>query len=119
MEVTIERERGMLDSLGGARPGTSQGFRYGLSSWRIEPVALQRGESVAEALRAGSDFRDITDRLDSEQTAVTFWVYPDSFAAFRQLRDYLYRREITVAARPLPQDMPIASSRRGTNSRGQ
>ena len=119
MNITVERERGMIDSLGGDKPGTSHGFRYGLASWQIQPIALQRGETVSEALRAGSDFRDIADRLDTEQTAVTFWVYPDSFAAYRQLRDYLYKREITVAARPLPAELPIASSRRGTTSRGQ
>ncbi len=119
MNFTVERERGMIDSLGGDRPGTSRGFRYGLTGWQIQPIALQRGETVAEALRTGSDFREIADRLDTEQTAVTFWVYPDSFAAFRQLRDYLYKREITVAARPLPAELPIASSRRGTSSRGQ
>jgi hypothetical protein len=119
MLYTVERERGLIDSLGGDRPGTGNGFRYGLAGWQIQPAALDRGENVAEALRPGSAFRDIADRLDAEQAAVTFWVYPDSFAAFRQLRDYLYKREVTVAARPLPEGLPIASSRRGTASRGQ
>jgi hypothetical protein len=119
MKFVAERERGMIDSLGGDRPGTRNGFRYGLSSWQIQPIALERGETVVEALRAGSDFREIADRLDVDQTAVTFWVYPDSFAAYRQLRDYLYKREITVAARPLPAELPIASSLKGTVSRGQ
>jgi hypothetical protein len=119
MLFVVERERGLIDSLGGDRPGTDHGFRYGLASWQIQPAALDRGESVAEALSPGSAFREIADRLDAEQAAVTFWVYPDSFAAFRQLRDYLYKREITVAARPLPDGLPIASSRKGTASRGQ
>ncbi len=119
MIYTVERERGMIDSLGGDKPGTDHGFHYGLTSWQIQPAALNRGESLQEALRPGSAFRDIADRLDGDQAAVTFWVYPDSFAVFRQLRDYLYKREITVAARPLPPNLPIASSKRGTASRGQ
>ena len=53
-------------------------------------------------------------------TVVTFFVYPDSFAAFRQLRDYLYERDVVVAGRPLPIGAPItASSKNGTRSRGQ
>lgn len=119
MLYTVERERGLIDSLGGDRPGTGGSFRYGLTSWQIQPAALDRGENLTEALSPGSAFRDIADRLDAEQAAVTFWVYPDSFAVFRQLRDYLYKREITVAARPLPPGLPIASSRKGTASRGQ
>ncbi len=119
MLYIVERERSTIDALGGDRPGTERGFRYGLAGWQIQPAALDRGENVAEALRPGSAFRDIADRVDAEQGAVTFWVYPDSFAAFRQLRDYLYKREITVAARPLPAGVPIASSRKGTASRGQ
>jgi hypothetical protein len=50
---------------------------------------------------------------------VTFWVYPDSFGLFRQLRDYLYERDLVVAGRPLPPAMPIMISRHGTVSRGQ
>jgi hypothetical protein len=119
MIYTAERERGLIDSLGGDKPGTGHGFHYGMRNWQIQPAALDRGESLQEALRPGSAFREIADRLDAEQAAVTFWVYPDSFAAFRQLRDYLYKREITVAARPLPPNLPIAGSMSGTASRGQ
>ena len=119
MLYTAERERGLIDSLGGDKPGTVHGFHYGMKNWQIRPAALDRGESLQEALRPGSAFREIADRLDADQSAVTFWVYPDSFAAFRQLRDYLYKREITVAARPLPPNLPIAGSMSGTASRGQ
>jgi hypothetical protein len=59
------------------------------------------------------------DGLSPAQAVVTLWVYPDSFDAYRRLRDYLQDHEITVAGRPLPDGVPIASSRRGTVSRGQ
>jgi hypothetical protein len=47
------------------------------------------------------------------------WVYPDSFAAYRALRDYLHGRDVVVAGRPLPEGVQIASSRSGSVSRGQ
>jgi hypothetical protein len=118
LSYTLERERGMLDG-GGMAPEASGTFRYGMSGWKVEPIALDRGETSAQALAANGVFRQIVDHLDPQQTAVTFWVYPDSFPLFRQLRDYLYERDVTVAGRPLPEGTPIASSREGTASRGQ
>ena len=69
-------------------------------------------------LAFGADV-DTRIKKSSQQTAVTFWVYPDSFDLFRRLRDLLYERDVVVAGRPLPDGVPIASSRRGTVSRGQ
>ena len=77
------------------------------------------GEIAQAALAEGSEFRQIVDRLDTQQTVVTFWVYPDSFDLYRTLRDFLYEHEVVVAGRPLPEGVPIASSRRGSVSRGQ
>src|SRR5438132_1985676 len=120
LRYVVERERGILDAVGGnLAPEASGHFRYGLSEWHLEPVALARGEALARALQPGSDFRQIVDGIDPQLTAVTFWVYPDSFDVFRRLRDFLYERDIVVAGRPLPDGIPIASSRRGTLSRGQ
>jgi hypothetical protein len=120
LRYEMERERGLLDAIGNtATPEANAGFRYGITSWQIEPIAASRGESATEALAANSEFRQIVDTLDSQQTAVTFWVYADSFALFRRLRDYLYERDLVVAGRPLPEGIPISSSRRGTVSRGQ
>ena len=120
LRYTVERERGLFDALGGdaARPAEGS-FRAGLTEWQVEPVAPVRGETAEAALATGSEFRQIVDGIDPQQTAVTFWVYPDSFALFRRLRDFLYERDVTVAGRPLPEGVPIASSRRGSISRGQ
>jgi hypothetical protein len=120
LRYSIERERELLDAVAGDAPPASNGsFRYGISAWQIEPIAMTRGETVAEALNENSEFRQIVDGIDPRQTTVTIWLYPDSFEVFRKLRDYLYQREIIVAGRPLPVGMPIASSRRGSVSRGQ
>src|SRR5262249_15592970 len=104
LHYAVERQREILDALGGdAAPGSgSGGFRYGVSEWQIEPVALSRGETLGQALRDGSEFRQIVDGIDPQQTAVTFWVYPDSFEVYRRLRDLLYERDVVVAGRPLP-----------------
>jgi hypothetical protein len=120
LRYTVERERSLLDAVAGqAVPEMSGGFRYGLSDWQVEPILPARGETADAALAEGSEFRQIIDRIDPQQTVVTFWVYPDSFALFRRLRDFLYERDVVVAGRPLPPGIPIASSRRGTVSRGQ
>lgn len=116
---TIVRRKSGAESLGGSMvPGNRLYFAYGLGKFVIEPIADHRGETLAQALKASSEFRQTVDLLDS-QTVVTFWVYPDSFALFRALRDYLYERGVEVAARPLPEGEPIAGSPTGSRSRGQ
>ena len=119
LRYVIEREPDAVESFGGAgKPRSESGFRYGLTSWVVEPMTLQHGEARDAALQPSSDFRRLVDSLDPS-TVVTFWVYPDSFALFRELRDYLYGRGLEVAGRPLTDDAPIAASRHGTSSRGQ
>jgi hypothetical protein len=120
LHYTLERERGMMDAvLPGAAPEANAGFRYGLSHWTVEPVAPIRGEALPAALGKDSEFRRLVDSLDAEQAVVTFWVYPDSFALYRQLRDYLHERDLVVAGRPLPMGMAISCARDGSLSRGQ
>jgi hypothetical protein len=98
-------------------PGTSRIF---LSGYEIEPVVLDRGEAAEAALAPGSAFRRAVDHLDAQETAITFWVYPDSFALYRKLRDLLHDRDFVVAGRPLQGGELIGASRYGgTASRGQ
>jgi hypothetical protein len=85
----------------------------------FEPVAPVRGETLDVALAPGSEFRHVVDGLDASQAVVTFWVYPDSFPLYRRLRDFLYERNVEVAARPLPEGQQMGESSRGTRSRGQ
>ena len=118
LHYVLERERDMLGF--GESPDAKANFRYGLTGWVVEPVNSLRGEAADAALSASSEFRRIVDAIDPQLTVVTFFVYPDSFATFRQLRDYLYDRDVVVAGRPLPMGAPItASSKNGTRSRGQ
>ena len=114
---TVERARGALEA--GASSPVEGAFRYGATAWEAVPVSDERGEPVDEALKAGSAFRRLADALDPGQSVVTLWVYPDSFAAYRRLRDHLHGRGMVVAGRPLPEGAPIGASRHGTASRGQ
>ncbi len=88
-------------------------------SWEVEPVAVERGETLDKALSPGSDFRRIIDSIEPASTAVTLCVYPDSFPLYRKLRNYMHERDIVVAGRPLPEGASISASRHGTTSRGQ
>ena len=120
LKYTIERER-PLGVLGQAEVPDDRGsFRYGLTGWVVEPVDPARGETVEKALAPGSTFRQVVDHIDPQVTAITLCVYPDSFEAYRKIRDHLHGREVVVAGRPLPSDVPIAmSTKKGTVSRGQ
>ncbi len=118
LRYVVERERDHMEALGASRPANSQ-FRYGMSEWTLEPLTEIRGETTDTALSPGSQFRALVDKLDPRVTVVTLWVYPDSFASFRRLRDHLHDRDLEVAGRPLPEGAPIAASRSGTASRGQ
>jgi hypothetical protein len=120
LRYTFERERDILDGLGSKMaPDPNVNFRYSLSAWQVESITFERGETLRQALTPGSEFRQVVDGIEPRETTVTLWVYPDSFDLFRQLRDFLYERDIIVAGRPLPRGVPIASSRRGSVSRGQ
>jgi hypothetical protein len=117
LRYTVAREKNALEGLGGGP--VAGNFRYGVTEWVLEPITELRGEPLEIALTEQSEFRRLAERIDPQITVVTFWVYPDSFALFRRLRDVLYERGIEVAGRPLPIGAPIAGSRQGTASRGQ
>jgi hypothetical protein len=120
LRYVIEREHEVLNAVQmEAKPNQSVTFQYALAAWEVVPTVADRGETESAALVTGSAFRRIVDALDVNQTAVTLWVYPDSFELYRRLRDYLHDHDVTVAGRPLPIGVPIASSRHGTVSRGQ
>jgi len=120
LQYTLERDRGLPEAVQPAGPpDRNAGFRFSLCDWVVEPVRDDRGEDLALALGPGSEFHRIVDQLDPAQNAVTFWVYPDSFALYRTLRDVLYDRGLMVAGRPLPVGIPIMCSRQGSISRGQ
>lgn len=86
---------------------------------QLEPIDDFAGEKVEDALAENSEmWRRLSEHSPSTAT-VTLWVYPDSFAHFRKLRDALYKAGFLVAARPLPEWQPIACSTKGGRSVAQ
>ena len=121
IKYTVERERSALDiASSNAIPDERSNFRFSLTGWVLESLDPERGETLEQALNPNSEFMKIIGSLDTNQTAVTFCVYPDSFIIYRRMRDLLHERNIVVAGRPLNFDAPIAMSvKKGTASRGQ
>lgn len=115
MDFTIERRRvSVVDEL---RYGRAM-IRVGVSHWSIHPEADLASETVTEALRRGSRFQAALKSCPPE-TALTFWVYPDSFVAFRRLQQVVQQAGFRVAGRPLPQGVLVSGSPDGTRSQSQ
>jgi hypothetical protein len=85
----------------------------------LVPTSSDLGESLEEALADRSDFRRTMSDIDPKRVTVTFWTYPDSFTAYRKLREVLYERGYTVAGRPLPMGQPISGSPHGSKTAAQ
>ena len=92
--------------------------RIAVTQWRIEPNQNLIAETAGEAQRVNSAFQAALLTAPYDAT-LTFWIYPDSFALYRQLQQIAQRHGFTVAARPLPFGVPIAGSPRGSRSAGQ
>jgi hypothetical protein len=108
-------EVGMMnDVLGG---GGSTGL--GLRGWEVVPARDPRGETVERAAQPLSEFDRAVKRLSPSNATITMWVYPDGFGTFRVMRDRLHALGFMVAARPLPQGVPVRGSPMGSISAGQ
>ncbi len=92
---------------------------YGLRGWEIVPEFEGRGDTFEASRSPVSDFSRALGRLSPARSTITMWVYPDSFALFRRLRDDLHARGFMVAARPLPEAMTIRGSPSGSLSASQ
>jgi hypothetical protein len=83
--------------------------------WVVRPAAEPGGEPIEEALAARSRFRQVLADGPPD-TTVTLWCYPDSFAAYRQIREELHRLGVPTAGRPMPDGAPIGGSTDGSKS---
>lgn len=100
------------------RNGTNTMMRIGLGEWHLVPEPDLEAETAEQALRKGSKFLRAVKAADGDAT-LTMWVYPDSFELYRKLTEFAHDEGFTVAARPLPFDIPISGSPRGSRSAGQ
>ncbi|MBI1324525.1 hypothetical protein GC170_15260 [bacterium] len=95
------------------------GTGVGLKGWEVVPARDPRGETVERSAQALSEFDRTIRRLSPSSATITMWVYPDGFGTFRIMRDRLHALGFMVAARPLPQDIPVRGSPMGSISAGQ
>ncbi|CAN5886995.1 hypothetical protein BH23PLA1_BH23PLA1_26560 [soil metagenome] len=96
-----------------------RGATFSLLGFEIVPEQRVRGETFELALSPASDFSRVLNRLRPGSSAVTLWVYPDGFPLYRRLSAFLHDQGFTVAARPLPEGLPIRGSPDGSLSAGQ
>ncbi len=92
--------------------------RIGVTHWTIQPEEDVVSETPEQALARGSRFHAALKSCHSD-TALTFWVYPDSFAAFRRLQSAAQRAGFHVAGRPLPEGVQVSGSPDGSRSLAQ
>ena len=92
---------------------------FELDRFEIDITPENPGETLEESMASGGALRgEMSSRVPAE-TVVTAWVYPDSFGEFRKLKSALYREGFLAAARPLPPDVLIGASPRGSRSAAQ
>ena len=89
-----------------------------VTGWTIRPDTGIVAETAEQALVPGSHFMQAIETAGTNAT-LTFWVYPDSFDTHRALQDHAQTRGWRVAARPLPDGVPIAGSPKGSKSLAQ
>ncbi len=97
----------------------TMGTRIQLVGMMVEPLNEPHGTPVEQVLVDGQQLDiELAGRLPGK-TTVTVWVYPDSYAAFRQLKEHLYAKGYATAARPLPAGKPITGGPSGSRSSAQ
>lgn len=107
------------------REMVSQGGRLGMATriqlvgMTLEPLREPHGQPIQKVIAASSELDIELAGRDPGSTTITVWVYPDSFAAFRHLKEHLYAKGFATAGRPLPMDQPITGSPHGSRSRAQ
>ena len=111
MRYHLEREDVPVRMNGGTGKASRISFGFVLI-----PVSETMGETIEQALSEHSEMRDTLHDYDPNKITVTLWTYPDSFAAFRAMKQELYLLGYSVAGRPLPEGQPIGASSEGTKS---
>ncbi len=85
----------------------------------IEPLQEPHGQPIEKVFQGRSMLDVELAGRDPATTTITIWVYPDSFASLRKLKEHLYQRGFATAARPLPMGQPISGSPNGSRSSAQ
>lgn len=111
----LAKERGTINRGGQIQTAT----RIQLVSLSVEPLSEPHGTPIEQVIQ---DWQLLDVELAGrkpESTTVTVWVYPDSFATFRTLKEMLYQKGFATAARPLPEGHVISGGPDGSRSQAQ
>ena len=111
----MEKAREMISRGGQLQMAT----RIQLTGMTVEPLRSPHGQTVDQILNSSSDLDIELAGRNPNTTTITVWVYPDSFAGFRKLKEHLYARGFATAARPLPMGQEITGGPQGSRSRAQ
>ena len=98
---------------------SAMGRMVELDKFELEPTRDIVMETIDDALRPGGRLRAELDGHRSQQTTITVWVYPESFGEFRKVKERLFQEGFLCAARPMPANMKIGASPRGSSSAAQ
>ncbi|MFM7316832.1 MAG: hypothetical protein ACKO5E_07770 [bacterium] len=118
-EVGPVGDFGLAYEIGPAIDPASGMTGFGMKGWEVIPASESRGETLAQASEPLSNFQRVIKRLSPGHATITMWVYPSGFDTFRKLRDLLHTQGYMVAARPLPEGVPVRGSPSGSLSAGQ
>jgi len=115
LEYVVARERlSVVDELRTGR----RSIRIGISELVILPDSGLEEEGIVKSLQPGGlVYRHLSPL--SPGSPVTLWVYPDSFADYREVTAFARQNGFVVAGRPLPAGMPITGSTHGSRSVAQ
>jgi hypothetical protein len=90
-----------------------------LEKFELEATNDVIRESIDQTLATAGRLRIELSSSTSQHTTITVWVYPDSFEQFRSLKERLFSEGFLCAARPLPFNVRIGASPRGSASTAQ
>ena len=111
----MTKSRGMVNRGGKSSIAT----RVQVIRMTAEPLAEPFGQPIESVLSDNSEVEIELAGRDPGTTTVTAWVYPESYAAFRRLKEWLYAKGFATAARPLSADGQIGVSPHGSKSNAQ
>ena len=115
MTYSLKSQSGVFSDGRSTRLGKS----VELEKFELDPTPEVVRETADQSLAAGGRLRVELAANSSKQTTVTVWVYPDSFEQFRNLKERLFMEGYLCAARPLPFNVRVGASPRGSSSTAQ
>lgn len=111
----FEKERGLTRR--GGRVGMATSIRA--VRFVFDPLEEPFGQDMQTVLSGRSELDVELAGRNPDRTSVTIWVYPDSYANFRRLKEHLYNKGFATAARPLAMEQKITASPNGSRSAAQ